>query len=111
MRQDSIYATHQGVKGAGYNNVLAVFDDDGANGNLFSYEKLLGVKDLSETDTKNIREQKDNSLSRTNRLFYVVCSRAIENLALVIYSNNRYIAKETLIKRFGFEESEIELEI
>lgn len=110
MRQDSIYATHQGVKGAGYNNVLAVFDDDGANGNLFSYEKLLGVKDLSETDTKNISEEKDNSLARTNRLFYVVCSRAIENLALVIYSNNRYIAKDTLIKQFGFEESEIELE-
>lgn len=110
MKQNSIYATHQGVKGAGYQNVIAVFDDKGANGNLFSYEKLLGVKELSETDKKNMNESKDNSVARTNRLFYVVCSRAIENLALVIYSNNKDIAKRTLMDQFGFEDSEIEVD-
>lgn len=109
MQQNTLYATHQGVKGAGYKNVMAVFDDTNANGNQFSYEKLFEVKQLSNTDNRNIEEGKDNSLSRTLRLFYVVCSRAIENLALVIYSEDKEKVKTQLMEKFGLNESEIEM--
>ena len=43
---------------------------------FFSYEKLFGVKLKTETDIKNEREGKDNSITRTTRLFYVACTRA-----------------------------------
>lgn len=110
MHQNSLYATHQGAKGIGYENVLAVFDDKNANGNQFSYEKLFKVKNLSETDKEHIKNNEDNTLARSIRLFYVVCSRAINNLALVIYTENKDITKFTLINDYGFAESEIEVD-
>jgi len=109
MRQETPYATHQGVKGAGYNNVMAIFDDYSVNGSLFSYEKLFNVKEPSSTDLKHMENNEENTLTRSLRLFYVVCSRAINNLALVIYTEKKDIVKSTLINKFGMDESEIEI--
>ena len=53
---------------------------------MFSYDKLLGMKALTETDTKNRLEGKDTSIERTRRLFYVTCSRAQESLAVIVYT-------------------------
>lgn len=82
------FDTHQGVKGLEFNRVMAILDDEESNGFLFKYNKLLGTESLSDTDRKNIESGKDNVLSRTARLFYVICSRAEESLAIVVYSNN-----------------------
>lgn len=81
----SPFDTHQGVKGAEFDRVLVVLDDEEANYGLFSYGKLFGVTSLSPKDRENIDEGKESVLDRTTRLFYVCCSRAVGDLAVVMY--------------------------
>lgn len=94
----SPYGTHQGVKGLEFPRVMVILNDEEAGGFLFSYEKLLGVTPASATDRKNESEGKDTSLSRTRRLLYVTCSRAEESLAIVVYSAQPEIAKDSVIE-------------
>lgn len=82
-------------------------DDQGAEGFLFSYEKLFGVQELSNTDLTNLRENKDSSISRTKRLLYVVCSRAKESLALIAYTENVEKLKNTAINNGWFSDDEV----
>ncbi len=81
----SSYSTHQGLKGAEFSRVIVILDDDEGNHKQFSYDKLLGLKPLSKTDTANIAEGKESVLERTRRLFYVCCSRATHHLAVVVF--------------------------
>jgi DNA helicase II / ATP-dependent DNA helicase PcrA len=92
LRQ-SPFDTHQGVKGAEFDRVLVVLDDEEAKYGLFSYGKLLGVTPLSATDQENIDEGKESVLDRTTRLFYVCCSRAVGDLAVVLYVAEGDVAK------------------
>lgn len=101
------FATHQGVKGLEYPRVVVIMDDEEAKGFLFSYEKLFGVKEKSDTDIKNEREGKDTSISRTKRLFYVACTRAQKSLAIIAYTDNVTAVKNTVIKNAWFYEDEI----
>ena len=80
----SPYGTHQGVKGLEFPRVMVVINDEEAGGFLFSYDKLLGVKEPTKTDKDNERDGKDNALARTRRLLYVTCSRAEKSLAIVV---------------------------
>lgn len=103
------FDTHQGVKGLEFNRVMTILDDEESNGFLFRYNKLLGTESLSDTDRKNIESGKDNVLSRTARLFYVICSRAEESLAIVVYSNKPSELKNNLIDSEFFSKDEIEI--
>ena len=103
------FDTHQGVKGLEFNRVMAILDDEESNGFLFKYNKLLGTESLSDTDIKNIESGKDNVISRTARLFYVICSRAEESLAIVVYSNKPSELKNNLIYSEFFSKDEIEI--
>ena len=94
----SPYGTHQGVKGLEFPRVMVILNDEEAGGFLFSYEKLLGVTPASATDMKNEREGNETSLSRTQRLLYVTCSRAEKSLAIVVYSAQPEIARDTVIE-------------
>lgn len=88
------YDTQQGIKGAEFDRVVVVLDDDeGSPQKLYSYEKVLGLKELTYTDNKNIKDGKDNALARTNRLFYVACSRAKKDLAIVLFTTDIETAK------------------
>ncbi|MDP8079115.1 ATP-dependent helicase [Phocoenobacter skyensis] len=102
------YSTHQGVKGLEYPRVMAILDDEEAGGFLFSYEKLSGTRELSATDIRNQEEGRDSVLSRTSRLFYVICSRAEKSLAIVMYTENPYVVKEHVISHNWFLEEEVE---
>mgnify|MGYP000185608864 CR=1 FL=1 len=104
----SPFGTHQGVKGLEFPRVMVILDDDEARGFLFSYEKLFGVKQLSQTDLNHIRDGGDNSFMRTLRLFYVACSRAEKSLAVVAYTADSNILKSNVIKQGWFMEDEIE---
>lgn len=66
------YSTKHGVKGDEFDNVIVILDDPGANWNQYSFGKLLAGVDTSES-----------RLKRTRNLFYVCCSRARVNLAVV----------------------------
>lgn len=104
----SSFSTHQGVKGLEYPRVMVIMDDAEAEGNLFSYEKLFGAKEMSDTDFDNEKQGKDNSISRTRRLFYVACTRAKDSLALVAYTKDKELVKQTVLSNKWFDESEVE---
>lgn len=101
--------THQGVKGLQFPRVMAILDDTDARGFLFSYEKLFGAKAESETDTKNRAQGKETSIDRTRRLFYVICSRAENSLAIVAYTSNPQFIKAHVLKENWFAENEIQI--
>lgn len=101
------FSTHQGIKGLEFDRVAVIMDDENAGGSLFSYEKLFGAKDLTDTDRKNEKEGKDNSISRTMRLFYVTCTRAIESLVLIAYTSNVEAVRQTVKSKGWLDDSEI----
>lgn len=55
------------------------------------------------------RSRKETSIDRTQRLFYVTCSRAEESLAIVYYSGAPDAVKRTVVERGWFQEEEVEL--
>lgn len=101
------FDTHQGVKGLEFDRVMVVIDDSEAKGFLFSYDKLFGVKELTETDIKHIEAGEESSIDRTQRLFYVTCTRAKESLAIVMYTNDPEKVKNQSISKGWFSEQEI----
>lgn len=107
VNQKSQFDTHQGVKGLEFDRVMVIIDDSEAKGFLFSYDKLFGVKGLSDADKKNLREGKETSIERTQRLFYVTCTRAKNALAVVMYTYVPENVREEAINKGWFEESEI----
>jgi DNA helicase-2/ATP-dependent DNA helicase PcrA len=88
LDEHSVYARHQGVKGAEFGRVLVLLEDDAAVGNLFSYNKLLGLQELSDKDRENIAAGLESTIDRTRRLLYVGCSRAEHALAVVIFTRD-----------------------
>ncbi|EEO02201.1 ATP-dependent DNA helicase [Vibrio cholerae] len=103
------FGTHQGVKGLEFDRVLAIMDDDDSNGFLFKYEKLFGARALSSTDIKNQAEGRDCVVSRTRRLFYVICSRAQKSLAVVAYTQDPEAVRNKSLASGWFTEDEIEM--
>jgi DNA helicase II / ATP-dependent DNA helicase PcrA len=81
----SPYSTQHGVKGAEFTRVLVVLDDELGHFSQYSYDTFLGLKEAPKP--KNEAEaQKDGIVTRTRRLFYVCCSRARTDLAVVLYT-------------------------
>jgi DNA helicase-2/ATP-dependent DNA helicase PcrA len=73
VQSDSLpFSTKHGVKGAEYEDVVVVLDDEGANWNSYAFTKYL-----TQTETNEARR------IRTRNLFYVSCSRAKRNLAVL----------------------------
>ncbi len=107
VTDNTSFITHQGVKGREFPRVMVIMDDSEARGFLFSYEKLFGVKDKTETDMRNEREGKDTGITRTTRLFYVACTRAEKSLAIIAYTENKTAVKITAIANGWFSDEEI----
>ncbi len=103
------FGTHQGVKGLEFDRVMVVIDDAEAKGFMFSYEKLFEIKEKTKADLDNEAIGNDTSIARTNRLFYVTCSRAKQSLAVMAYSQNPLKVKELVINNGWFEDDEIEI--
>lgn len=89
---------------------MVVLDDNAAGGFLFSYGKLFGTTAESKTDLDNSAAGRETASVRTLRLFYVVCSRAKESLAIVLYTADPLAAKTAAISRGWLAETEIILE-
>jgi DNA helicase-2/ATP-dependent DNA helicase PcrA len=98
IRQESPYSTQHGTKGAEFSKVIVVLDDEEGKYPLYSYEKLFGIKELSETDKKNLAAGKDSVLERTRRLLYVSVSRAVDSLAVVVFASDATAAKSAIEK-------------
>lgn len=88
VAEASPFSTQQGVKGAEFDRVLTVLDDEEGRHFQFSYEKYFGIKPLSDSDKKALDEGKEISADRTRRLFYVCCTRARQDLVVVFFAPN-----------------------
>lgn len=109
INENSIFRTHQGVKGNEFERVMVVMDDDEAGGFLFSYEQYFGAKELSQASQKKRDKGEETGLDRTRRLFYVTSTRAKNSLAHVIYTSDVTKARVNLIeKKFAREDEIIE---
>jgi len=105
--EESPFATHHGVKGAQFERVLVVLDDEEASYNQYSYGKYLGYTPLSDTDKANITEGRESVLDRTRRLFYVCCSRAVKDLAVVLFAADVAAARAAVIDAKLFPEASL----
>ncbi|MGC7304349.1 hypothetical protein RA993_23240, partial [Mycobacteroides abscessus subsp. abscessus] len=59
VNQQSPYSTQHGTKGSEFDRVLVVLDDEEGRHTQYSYDKLLGIKQLSATDIANQKEGRD----------------------------------------------------
>lgn len=105
--ENSIFRTHQGVKGNEFERVMVVMDDDEAGGSLFSYEQYFGAKELSKRSQQKRDAGEETGLDRTRRLFYVTSTRAKNSLAHVIYTSDVTKVNQSLIGRKLAREGEI----
>lgn len=110
VNDDSPFSTQQGVKGAEFDRVLVVLDDDEGTHVQFSYDKYLGVKPLSAADQKSIAEGRETSIERTRRLFYVCCTRARKDLVVVFFTTDVVKAQNQIAERGLFPVEAIHLE-
>jgi len=88
VAEGSPFATQHGVKGAQFDRVLVVMDEEESDYNLYDYEKVLSEKQASEDDRRAFETGNDNTWSRTLRLLYVCCTRAKRGLALAFFVSN-----------------------
>lgn len=99
----SPFATQQGIKGAEFDKVIVVVDDQEGRTNTFSYGKYFGVTEPSDTDRANIAAGKDSVIDRTRRLFYVCCSRALSDLVVVVFAEDMDEMRDALEAKGFFE--------
>jgi len=86
------YATKHGVKGDEFETVLVVLDDSGAAWNLYSFEKYLSGED---------EKGNPGRAKRSRNLFYVCCSRAKRNLAVIDFGGASRAKKAHVESVFG----------
>lgn len=85
VSEGSPFATQQGVKGAQFDRVIVVMDEEESDYNLYDYEELFGVKEISPDNRKKMENGEDTSWNRTLRLLYVSCTRAKRGLVLAFF--------------------------
>lgn len=107
INEESPFATHHGVKGAQFERVLVVIDDEEAAYNLYSYGKYFGFLPLSDRDQAHIDAGEESVLDRTGRLFYVCCSRAVKDLAVVVFAQDVALARAAIVGKNLFPEDSI----
>ena len=107
VSENSIYRTHQGVKGNEFERVMVIMDDDEAGGFMFSYEQYFGAKEPSKNTIAKIEAGEETGLDRTRRLFYVTSTRAKSSLAHVIYTSDVEKVRQGLIDRKFAKSEEI----
>lgn len=110
ISERSPFWTQQGIKGAEFDRVLVVLDDAESSHFQFSYEKYLGLKELSDNDLKHIDAGEETTVDRTRRLFYVSCTRALKDLAVVLFTTDPQQAEKHIRGLNLFEDSSIHTE-
>jgi DNA helicase-2/ATP-dependent DNA helicase PcrA len=103
----SPFSTQQGIKGAQFTRVLAVLDDEEGRHFQFSYNKYFGITLLSTDDMKHLEKGEETQVERTRRLFYVCCSRAVKDLAVVLYASDVDAAVECVRRSGIFPDEDI----
>jgi len=95
IQDQTAFSTKHGTKGEEYRNVLVVIDDTSWK-QKYNFQKFF-----------NGTEDKPDKELRTKNLFYVSCSRAIENLVVLSLTEMDHKAMEVIENWFGKENIEI----
>lgn len=93
FEEHTAFSTKHGVKGAEFNTVLVVLDDKGARWNNYAFDKYLSGEDAAAG--------KEERLRRTRNLFYVCCSRARKNLAVIDLGGSSQAKTARITELFG----------
>lgn len=89
IANNTAFSTQHGVKGEEYRKVMVVYDDVEANWHTFSFSKMLTPATAgAPTDKQHERGQK---------LAYVSFSRAMEDLRVLLFTNDPEAARQELI--------------
>lgn len=95
-RDNALYATKHGVKGAEFGDVLVVV---GRGWNLYNFDRMLAVAAVSDS----LPEKEMVAYLRNRNLFYVSCSRARNRLAVLFTQALSAESLITLSSWFGEE--------
>ncbi len=90
-QDNTVFSTKHGTKGDEFENVLTVIDD------------TEWVQQYNFKNFFNDTEEKPERKLRTRNLFYVECSRAIDNLMVLCLSELDSIALTNIKTWFGIE--------
>jgi DNA helicase-2/ATP-dependent DNA helicase PcrA len=107
IEDESPFSTQQGIKGAEFARVLTILDDEEGRHNQFSYDKYLGLAAPSDTDRKHIAAGEESVYDRTRRLLYVCCSRAVSDLAVVLFTDDPERAKQIVGEAGLFQPNDV----
>lgn len=107
ISEGSPFATQHGVKGAQFDRVLVVIDEEENDYRLYDYEKVLGDAQVSAADRAAFANGEDNTWSRTLRLLYVCCTRAKRGLSLVFFVADPDVTSAHIVANGIFPEGSV----
>jgi DNA helicase-2/ATP-dependent DNA helicase PcrA len=85
VSEGSPYATQHGVKGAQFERVIVVMDEEESDYRTYNYERVFASADARAADRARAQDGEENTWSRTLRLLYVCCTRARRGLVLTFF--------------------------
>lgn len=85
VSEGSPYATQHGVKGAQFDRVIVVMDEEESDYRTYNYERVFASADARAADRARAQDGDENTWSRTLRLLYVCCTRAQRGLVLTFF--------------------------
>lgn len=85
VSEGSPYATQHGVKGAQFDRVVVVMDEEESDYRTYNYERVFASADARAADRARAQGGDENTWSRTLRLLYVCCTRARRGLVLTFF--------------------------
>lgn len=85
VSEGSPYATQHGVKGAEFDRVVVVMDEEESEYRTYNYERVFASADARAADRARAQAGDENTWSRTLRLLYVCCTRAKRGLVLAFF--------------------------
>lgn len=83
--EGSPYATQHGVKGAQFERVIVVMDEEESDYRTYNYERVFASAEIRTADRARAQDGDENTGSRTLRLLYVCCTRAQRGLVLTFF--------------------------
>ncbi|WP_080437717.1 hypothetical protein, partial [Pseudomonas syringae] len=85
VSEGSPYATQHGVKGAQFERVMVVMDEEETDYRTYNYERVFASAEARAADRARALGCDENTWSRTLRLLYVCCTRAQRGLVLTFF--------------------------
>lgn len=97
VSEGSPYATQHGVKGAQFDRVVVVMDEEESDYRTYNYERVFASADARAAYRARAQDGDENTWSRTLRLLYVCCTRAKRGLVLTFFVTDPATTVENVV--------------